>query len=61
MKMLVRGDVIELEAGGAESLELSADLRPHLPAHMGQEKHRRARARHIRPKPAAAVDQIRDR
>ena len=60
VKMLVRGDVIELEPGGAEGLELGADLRPHLPAHMGQKKHRRAGARHIRPKAPARVDQIRD-
>ena len=57
--MLVRGDVIELKAGCAEGLELSADLRPHLPAHMGQEKHRGAGERHIRPKPATLIDEIR--
>ena len=59
--MLVRGDMIELEAGRAEGLELSADFRPHLPAHMGQKKHGRAGERHIRPKPAATVHEIRDR
>ena len=59
--MLVRGDMIELEAGRAERLELSADFRPHLPAHMGQKKHGRAGERHIRPKPAATVHEIRDR
>ncbi len=51
MEMLVRVDVIELEAGRAESLELGADFRPHLPLHLGQKKHRRAGKRHVRPKP----------
>ena len=59
--MLVRGDVVELETCRAKRLELSTNLRPHLPAHMGQEKHRGARERHIRPKPAATVHQIRNR
>src|SRR3984957_10706621 len=43
VKMLVRGHVIKLETGRAEGLELGADLRPHLPAHMGQKERRRAR------------------
>ena len=55
----MRGDVIELETGCAEGLELSADLRPHLPAHMRQKEHRRAGERHIRPKPPTRVDEIR--
>ena len=59
--MLVRGHMIEVETGGAEGLELGADLRLHLPAHAGQKKDRGAGERHIRPKAAAAVDQIRDR
>ena len=59
--MLVRGDVVELETRRAEGVELSANLRPHLPAHMGKKKHRRAGERHIRAKPAACIDQIRDR
>jgi hypothetical protein len=60
VKMLVRVDVIEREAGRAERLELGADLRPHLSAHMGQKEHRGAGERHIRPKPAARVDEVRD-
>ena len=59
VKMLVRGDVIELETGRAEGLELRANLHPHLAAHMRQKEHRRAGARHIRPKSAVLVDQIR--
>ena len=59
--MLVGVDVIELETGCAERLELGADLRPHLPTRMGQEKHRGAGERHIRPKAAATVHEIRDR
>jgi hypothetical protein len=59
VKMLVRGDVIEPEARRAEGLELGADLRSHLPAHMGQKEHRGAGERHIRPKPSALVNQIR--
>ena len=58
VKMLVRGDVIELEARRAERLELGAHFRPHLPVDMGQEKHRRAGARHICPQPPARVDEI---
>jgi hypothetical protein len=61
VKMLMGGHMIELETGGAEGLELGADLRSHLPAHTGQEKHRDARERHIRSKAAATVHQIRDR
>jgi hypothetical protein len=56
-----RGDVVELETRRAEGLELSANLRPHLSAHMGKKKHRGAGERHIRPKPAARIDQIRDK
>ena len=58
VKMLVRVDVIEFEAGRAERLELGADLRPHLPAHMGQQKHRRAGESHVRAKEPATVHQI---
>ena len=59
MKMLMRVDVIELEARRAEGLELGPDLRPHLPLHMGQKEHRRAGASHVRAKAPARVDQVR--
>ena len=59
MKMLMSVDVIEREAGRAEGLELGADLGQHLPAHMGQKKHRRAGPRHVRPKTPAGVHQVR--
>jgi hypothetical protein len=61
VKMLMGGHVIELKTGGAEGLELGLDLGPHLPAHTWQKKHRGAGERHIRPKAAVTVDQIRDR
>ena len=58
--MLVSVDVIERQTCRAEGLELGADLRQHLPAHMGQKKHRGAEPRHVRPEPPAPIDQIRD-
>ena len=61
VKMLVGVHVIERQAGRAEGLELGADLRLHLPAHVGQKKHRGAGQRHIRPKRPRAVDQVRAR
>ena len=42
VKMLVPSNVVQLEALGAEGLELGADLHSHLPADVGQEKHRGA-------------------
>jgi hypothetical protein len=60
MKMLVRRNVIELEAGRAEGLELGAHLRQHLPTNMGQKKHRCAGAHHIRSEAPALIDEIRD-
>ncbi len=60
MKMLVRVDVIKRQASRAEGLELGADLRPHLPAHVGQTKHRGAGERHIRPEPPESIDEVRD-
>ena len=58
MKMLMRVDVIELEARRAERLELGPDLRPHLPLHMGEKEDRRARVRHMSAKAPARVDEI---
>ena len=60
VKMLVRVDVVELETGVPEGLELGADLRLHLPAYPGQKKHRGAGERDTLLKAAAAVHQIRD-
>jgi hypothetical protein len=50
--------VVQFQTRCAEGLELGARLRPHLPVHVGQKKHRRARERHIRPKPPALIDNI---
>ena len=55
VKMLVSVDVVKRETGCAEGLELGAHLRQHLPAHMGQKKHRRAGASHVRPQSPAGV------
>ncbi len=57
--MLVSVDVIKPQTCRAEGLELGADLRQHLPAHMGQKKHRGAGPRHIRAKAPMSIDQIR--
>jgi hypothetical protein len=50
--------VIELKPGRAEGLELSADLRQHLPADTGQEGYRRADPRHVGPQSSVSVDKV---
>ena len=59
VKMLVRVDVIERKPGGAKGLELGADLRSHLLAHMRQKKYGGPGERHIRTKAPAPIEEIR--
>ena len=60
VKMLMRGDVVQRQTGGAERLELGAHLRQHLPANTGQKKHCRGVARHTCAEATTRINQIRD-
>jgi hypothetical protein len=60
VKMLVPSNVVQLEALGAEGLELGADLHSHLPADVGREKHRGAGEPPYSLETPTFVDQIRD-
>ena len=59
VKMFMRSDVIQRETGGAKGLELGADLRSHLLAHMRQKKYGGPGERHIRTKAPAPIEEIR--
>jgi hypothetical protein len=58
--MLVRSDVVERETCRAEGLELGANLRPHLSAHMGR-KNTAAPESAIFARNRPRIDQIWDR
>jgi hypothetical protein len=58
MKVLVRIDVIEWQAGRGEGCELRLDLRCELPPRLGPRENLKTKPRHAGAKPAGAVDQI---
>ena len=58
--MLVRVDMVEREAGGAERLELGADFRRELAPHAGENENRIAGPHHVWRRIAIAADQAGD-
>ena len=60
VKMMVRIDVIERQAGRGESIELRRDFRRELFAHFRAQEDLRAERRHVPAQPSLVVDEIRD-
>ena len=60
VKMMVRIDVIERQAGRGESIELRRDFRRELFAHFRAQEDLRAERRHVTAQPSIAVDEVRE-
>ena len=58
VKMLVGVDVVQLQSGGGKGGELGLDLGGQLSAHLGQEKHGGAGARHVGAEMAGGIHQV---